>query len=275
MPVIKLQHLEFSYKINSAQQIKAIRDLSLEIAEGEWVAIIGANGSGKTTLSKLLGGILLPTAGDVRLAGVNTKQGRDCFRPEIGMVLSSLEDQLVASTVEEDIAFGPENLGLPIEEIRTRVDEAANYMGLREYIHRAISELSGGERKRVALAGVLAMRPRCLILDEPTMFLAPHEAERLWQMVKWLNKEKGVTVLWFSQLLEQARGANRLLVLHEGALCLDDTPGEAFARQLAWENWGLELPDVLKLARQLMAERFPISLPVFTVDELLEQVSGK
>jgi energy-coupling factor transporter ATP-binding protein EcfA2 len=270
--MIKVENLQFSYQLNQKHWVRAIQDINLEIAEGEWVAILGANGSGKTTLSKLLGGLLLPSAGEIWLEGTNTKQQRDFLSSGMGLVLSRLDEQLIAPTVEEEVAFGPENLGLTAEEIRARVREALSWLGLEDYVHRSIAGLSGGERQRVVLASVLAMKPRSLILDEPTAFLSPQEAEQFWQLVQWLNREMGVSVIWFSQRVEQARGANRVLVLHCGRLQVNDVPARVFTQPQDWESWGLELPPVLRLAQALAAEGFPLSLPVFTVDELIQNI---
>ncbi len=265
--MIRLKDVSFGYKDRPA-----IRDLTLEIAEGEWVAILGANGSGKTTLGKLLSGVLLPGKGEVWVAGVNTKKQNGSCWSGVGLVLSKPEEQLIAPTVEEELAFGPENLGLVTEEIKDRVNNALSWLGLEDYARRPVNELSGGEQQRVALASVLTLKPRYLILDEPTAFLAPHEADRFWQLIHRLNKEQGLTVIWLSQRVEQARGADRVIALHQGKLCADDASCEIFSNAYNWQDWGLELPPVLRVANGLAAKGFSLSLPVFTVNELLRQL---
>ena len=269
--MIKVQDVNFSYPLEHKRRLWAIRDLNLEIAPGEWVAILGANGSGKTTLGKLLSGVLLPATGEVWLAGVNTKQS-DAGWLGVGLVLSKPEEQLIAPTVEEEVAFGPENLGLTTEEIKDRVEQVLNWLGLEDYAKRPVANLSGGEQQRVALASVLALKPHYLILDEPTAFLAPHEAEQFRQLVHQLNREQGVTIIWLSQRVEQAKGANRVLVLHQGRLCVDDVPHRIFSKTNAWNSWGLELPPVVKLSQALVADGVSLTLPIFTVDELLGQL---
>lgn len=261
--MLRLKEVNFSYKDRPA-----IRDLSLEIARGEWVAVLGANGSGKSTLGKLLGGVLLPSTGEVWLAGVNTKKQAGSWLG-VGLVLSKPEDQLIAPTVEEELAFGPENLGLATEEIKDRVEQTLGWLGLEDYARRPVGALSGGEQQRVALASVLTLSPRYLILDEPTAFLAPHEANRFWQLIHRLNKEQGLTVIWLSQRVEQARGASRIIVLQQGRLCADDTSCKIFSDTHNWHEWGLELPPMLRVAKG-----FSLSLPIFTVDELLEKLCG-
>lgn len=272
--MIRVQGLHFSYQLAHQQRLEAVRGLNLEIAQAEWVAILGANASGKTTLGKLLCGVLLPSGGEVWLAGVNTKQHDNSARPAVGLVLSRPEEQLLTPTVEEEVAFGPENLGLTVEEISARIREALNWLGLGDYAPRPISDLCAGEQQRVVLASVLATKPRCLVLDEPTAFLSPHQADQLRQRVHWLNQEQGVTIIWLSQRVEEARGASRVLVLHQGRLCVDDTPARIFSDTYDWEGWGLELPPVLRLAQALVAEGFALTLPTFTVDELLKNLAS-
>ncbi len=270
--MIRLENINFSYKLNSQHKLWAIRNLSLEIARGEWVTVLGANGSGKSTLSKLISGVLLADSGEVWLAGVNTAKQYDSGWLGVGLVLSRPQEQLIAPTVEEELAFGQENLGLEAAEIRARVEQALAWLGLENYAKRAVADLSGGEQQRVVLASVLAMNPRYLILDEPAAFLAPGEAEQLWQLIYRLNRRQGVTIIWLSQRVEQARGAKRVLVLHQGRLCADEPGDKMFSDSYDWEGWGLELPPLITLSQKLLAEGFSLNLPIFTIDELLSQL---
>ncbi len=270
--MIRLDNVSFSYKSKSNQQLQALSDVSLEIAEGEWIAVLGANGSGKSSLSKLMSGVLLPHSGEVCLSGVNTRQHSGSGWLGVGLVLSRPQEQLIAPTVEEELAFGPENLGLTAEEIKSRVEQALRWLGLEDYEKRSIIELSGGEQQRVALAGVLTMNPRYLILDEPTAFLALAEAEQLWQLVHRLNREQGVSIIWLSHRVEHARGAERVLVLNQGRLCADESADKIFSGSHDWKNWGLELPPLMALCQKLSAAGVSLNLPIFTLDELLGQL---
>ncbi len=231
---------------------------------------MGANASGKTTLAKLLCGILLPTDGNIQIAGIN--KNTDSLNTQIGLVLSKPQEQLIAATVEEEIAFGLENMRLPSASIKTRIEKILAELNLEGYTNRHVHNLSAGEQQRVVLAGILAMEPDCLILDEPTAFLAPDEAEALWHIIYDLNRQ-GATIIWLSQQVQRARGANRIMVLNNGSLVLDEPPDKALSHNHPWEEWGLNLPPIVDLGCHLAAEGFKIALPCFTVDELLTDIT--
>ena len=261
--LISIKNVSFSYRPDSPL---VLDDVSGDIKEGEFVAILGYNGSGKSTLAKLLNGILLPTKGDVFIDGINTKDEDKLIqiRKNVGMVFQNPDNQIVATIVEEDIAFAPENLGLPQEEIETRVTDAIEAVGLNKHRFDAPYKLSGGQKQRVAIAGVLAMEPRCIVLDEPTVM----------NVVKKLNKEKGITIVLITHFMEEATEADRIMVLAEGKVAINGTPHEVFSDYETMIKHGLDVPVSTRLAIELNKKGMPIDKTVITVEEFIDALSS-
>jgi len=269
-PMISLRDLYFEYPTADGQRKAVLRGIDLDIEVGEYVALIGANGSGKTTLLRHLNALLLPTRGQVLVAGLDTRDEHShaAIRQQVAMVFQFPEDQIVASVVEDDVAFGLINLGLPPEEIRVRVDAVLHTLGLWEHRRRPPHLLSAGQMQRLALAGVLVMQPRCLVLDEPTTMLDPLGRERLLRLLDNLNRE-GMTIIHVTHHMEEAVRAQRVLVLEQGRVVLDGAPQEVFAQAAYLEGLGLDLPPAARLAQRL--RRFFPGLPadILTTDALL------
>jgi energy-coupling factor transport system ATP-binding protein len=255
---IRAESLSFSYDKEKGHP--ALADLSVSINEGEYVAVLGHNGSGKSTLAKLFNGILTPTAGRLFVAGeeltADTFDEEALFRlrGKVGMVFQNPDNQIVASVVEEDVAFGPENLGVPYEEMHERVKMALEAVGMTEYAKHAPSRLSGGQKQRVAIAGVIAMLPECMILDESTAMLDPRGRRDVLDVVEKLNRERGITLLHITHYMDEAARADRVLIIDDGRLILDGTPREVFSQVALLERVGLEVPQATRLLYELKAE---------------------
>lgn len=253
--MLELHNVTFNYSTQGEQDAPpALRDVSLDIGEGETVAIIGHNGSGKSTLTKILAAILKPDKGSVLIDGFRTDAaGEDIWniRQRVGIVFQNPDDQLIANTVIDDIAFGPENLGLPRVEIEERVQEAIGLLGLEQYEQMAVSELSVGQKQRVAIAGVLAMRPRYLLLDEPTTMISGYTARDLLQTVQRLSREQGITVIHITHFMHEITTFDRVIVMHEGQVLMDSTPHGVFARSNELQAIGLDIPMVTRLGQRL------------------------
>ncbi len=253
--MLEVNNVTFSYSTHEEQDAPpALHEVNLSILPGETVAIIGHNGSGKSTLAKLLAAILKPTSGLVQVDGLRTDaSGEDLWtiRQRVGIVFQNPDDQLVASTVIDDIAFGPENLGLPRFEIEERIQEAMALLDLEAYAEMAIKDLSIGQKQQVAIAGVLAMRPRYLLLDEPTTMISNHTARRLLDTVYRLSQERGISVIHITHFMHEVTGFKRVIVMHEGHVLMDDTPASIFARAGELQAVGLDVPMVTKLGRRL------------------------
>lgn len=253
--MIEVSNVTFNYSSQGEQDAPpALRDVHLRIDTGETVAIIGHNGSGKSTLAKLLAAILHPTSGTVSIDGLHTDAtGEDLWtiRQRVGMVFQNPDDQLVANSVIDDIAFGPENLGLPRFEIEERIQEAMMLLELSDYAEMAISELSIGQKQRVAIAGVLAMRPRYLLLDEPTTMISGHTARNLLATLRRLAREQNLTVIHITHYMHEVTAFNRVIVMHEGSILMDGTPSEVFARSDELQAVGLAVPLVTRLGQRL------------------------
>lgn len=246
MAFIQAKGLSFAY---SPEEEKVINNLDLTIEKGSFVAILGHNGCGKSTLAKLLCGILLPDEGKVFVNGMDTSDEEKSFdiRKSCGMIFQNPDNQLVASIVEEDIAFAPENLGLPREEIRARVDSALETVGMTEYIRHATYKLSGGQKQRVAIAGVLAMSPQCIIFDEATSMLDPNGRKEIVSAMKRLNKEMGITVVTITHYMNEAVEADRIVVMNQGGIIADGTPKEIFSQVEKLQSVSLDVPQVAEL----------------------------
>jgi energy-coupling factor transport system ATP-binding protein len=271
--MLEVQNVTFNYSAEGEQDVPpALRDITLTINEGETIAIIGQNGSGKSTLAKMLAAILKPNSGTVHVDGIpTTARGEDIWtiRQRVGIVFQNPDDQLVANTVIDDIAFGPENLGLPRHEIEERVQEAMALLDLEAYAPIAINELSIGQKQRVAIAGVLAMRPRYLLLDEPTTMISGQTARNLLETVFRLSRERGITVIHITHFMHEVTDFQRLIVMDAGRVIMDDTPVNIFARVSELQAVGLDVPMVTHLGQRLRA-RGCNSLPevVLTAEQL-------
>lgn len=264
--MIELDHVSFSYRSGSADAVPALRDVSLRIEPGELVAVIGHNGSGKSTLSKLLTAVLYPTAGEIRVDGIRVEpRTRWQVRERVSIVFQDPDDQLIANRVRDDVAFGPENLGLPRDEIASRVEASLDALGLTGAAERLIEDLSPGEKQRVAIAGALAMRPLLLILDEPTSLLPVPVAGRLIDRMRELNQSQGMGVLHITHFMNEAARFDRVLVMDEGRLVLDGTPSEVFQQVDELRRIGLDVPTPVSLAHRLRARGYPI--PAEVMDE--------
>ena len=268
---LRAEHLTFVYP-DENNGIPAVSDVNLTIQKGEYVAILGHNGSGKSTLAKLFNLILLPTGGSITVDGIRFFQNDDdedaeleekvySVRGRVGMVFQNPDNQLVASIVEEDVAFGPENLGLPSDAIRERVDWALDAVDMRGYARRTPYSLSGGQKQRVAIAGVLAMKPACIIFDESTAMLDPRGRREVLSVMESLNRE-GITVLHITHYMEEAARANRIIVMNDGRMLIDGTPREVFARVDELKAIGLEVPQATELLFRLRAAGFDLPLGV-------------
>ena len=273
--MITIEHLFHTYDLDRPRPVPALRDVSLQIDKGEYVVIIGRNGSGKSTLAKHLNALLLPTQGDVWIDGKNTKdpQHLATLRHTVGMVFQVPDNQLVATVVEEDVAFGPENMGVPRGEIEERVDEALDDVDMIAHRHRPPHMLSAGQKQRVAIAGVMAMRPSCLVLDEATAMLDPQGRRDVLETVRRLHHQ-GVTIVAITHFMCEAVEGTRLVVMDEGTIAMDGTPREVFGQPTRLQELGLDVPPVTQLAQRLH-ERQP-SLPnlLLTVPELVHELCG-
>jgi len=263
----------FNYnKDESASGKTALDGISLNVKKGEFVAVIGHNGSGKSTLAKHFNAILLPTAGTVKVKDMDTKDDNLLLkiRQTAGMVFQNPDNQIVATIVEEDVAFGPENLGIPPAEIRKRVDESLKAVNMEEYAHHGPHLLSGGQKQRVAIAGVLAMRPECIIFDEPTAMLDPSGRKEVISTIKKLNKEEGITMVLITHYMEEAVDADRVVVMDDGRVVLEGSPKEVFSQVKKLKKLGLDVPQMTELAYELRCSGIEIPDDILTIDEMVE-----
>jgi len=256
----------------SASGDLALSNINLTIKPGEFVAIIGPNGSGKSTLAKLFNGLFLPTKGDIFVDGLNTKDEANIWkiRQKAGMVFQNPDNQIVATIVEEDVAFGPENLGIPPKEIRQRIDEALRTVELTEFANKAPHLLSGGQKQRVAIAGILAMKPDCIILDEPTAMLDPVGRKEVISTVQKLNRQEGKTVILITHFMQEAVCADRVLVMEKGKIVMEGKPSEIFSQVEELKKHGLDVPQVTELAYLLSKDNVPLRKDILTVDEMVD-----
>ena len=261
-PFIKTVDLTYKYEDAALNESPVLKDLSLEINEGDFVAVLGHNGSGKSTFAKLLNMILVPTYGEIYVNGKNIcdeNMSDDdvlVLRKSIGMVFQNPDNQLVATIVEDDVAFGPENLGLPPYEIRERVDMALRDVGMLEYAKHEPHRLSGGQKQRVAIAGIMAMMPKCIIFDESTAMLDPMGRKEVMSSIVRLNKEKGITVVMITHYMEEAAMADRIIVLDDGRMIADGTPAQVFEKEELLKSCGLNIPQCTKLVHLLRKSGF-------------------
>ena len=275
MPQIELIGVSYSYRVGEGQTVRALRNVSFSAEKGEFVALTGMNGSGKSTLAKLLNGLFVPSAGDVLIEGINTRDEERTFdvRRKAGMVFQNPDNQMVATVIEDDVAFGPENVGIPREEIIERVDWALTAVGMNEFRTRSASKLSGGQKQRVAIAGVLAMKPDIIIFDESTSMLDPEGRAEIMDVAKKLN-DSGITVISITHNMDEAAQADRVIVLRKGRVALDGTPAEVFASPEV-EACGLALPPATEIARMLTERGFTFDGTVTDEDELVEEICSQ
>lgn len=267
--MICIDNISFKYDEAGAY---ALKNVSFEINSGEMIAIVGHNGSGKSTLAKHLNGLLLPTEGDVRVDGDSTRDENalNSIRRRVGMVFQNPDNQIVTTVVEEDVGFGPENIGVPTEEILERVDEALKAVRMTEYAKSAPHMLSGGQKQRVAIAGILALRPKTLVLDEATAMLDPIGRREVLETVSEQNKRRGITVVMITQYMEEALLCDRVAVMSGGELKMLDTPRNVFKRVDELRALGLDAPIAVSMRDRLIKEGFPISDSIIGIDELAE-----
>ena len=268
-PIIKTEHLEFHYTDAEGVTPIVLDGVDLEIRQGSFVAVLGHNGSGKSTLAKHLNAVLLPTGGKVYVLGMDTADERYLLdiRRTVGMVFQNPDNQIVANVVEEDVAFAPENLGVPSDEIRRRVDDALKAVGMYEYREHAPHLLSGGQKQRVAIAGVIAMEPRCIVLDEPTAMLDPIGRADVLRTIRTLNREKGITVVLITHHMDEAAQADRLVVMSKGKVIADGTPKEVFQDVEGLKAVGLTVPQTTELLWQLRQEGLNVPLDALSDEE--------
>lgn len=271
--IVNVNNISFEY-ITDESKFKAIDKLSLNVRKGEFVAIIGHNGSGKSTLSKNLNAILMPSEGDIVIDGINTKDEDKIWniRQTAGMVFQNPDNQIVATIVEEDVAFGPENLGLEPKEIRKRVDESLKSVGIYELKDRQPHLLSGGQKQRVAIAGIIAMKPKCIIFDEATAMLDPSGRKEVMKTIKRLNKEENITTIHITHFMEEAVEADRVIVMEKGRKILEGTPKEVFCKVDMLKSIGLDVPYMTELSKELNQEGLNISNNILTVDEMVMEL---
>ena len=269
--MIEIQNVSYAYEDAAA---KALNNVSLTINDGEFVAVVGHNGSGKSTLAKHLNALLLPTEGKVLVDGMDTADETDTLsiRQRVGMVFQNPDNQLVTTIVEEDVAFGPENIGVPGNEIRTRVDRALAGVGMEKYAHSAPNMLSGGQKQRIAIAGMLAMQPKVLVLDEATAMLDPKGRRDIIDLVTKLHKENGITVVMITQYMEEAIGADCVAVMSGGELILEGTPKEVFSQDELLHKHRLDVPVMQQLANRLNAHGANLPKCILSVEEMAQAI---
>ena len=278
---IEIENLEHVYQGAAGAAHKALDKVNLSIEQGEFVAVLGANGSGKSTLARHLNGLLLPSSGQVRIEGLSTADAAERnelwkIRSKVGMVFQNPDNQLIAAVVEDDVAFGPENLGVEPMEIRQRVMNALQAVGMARFRKRAPHLLSGGQKQRVAIAGALAMETDCLVLDEPTAMLDPQGRKEVLEVVKRLHREKGLTVILITHFMEEAMAAQRVLVMDQGRAVMEGTPREIFVRTMELKALGLEAPMAGELAERLRKAGIPLPQEpgILTAEELLASLQA-
>ena len=273
--IIKVEHLAYTYPgMDDMPGVAVFKDMNLSIEEGTFVAILGTNGCGKSTLAKHFNSILLPTGGKVWVCGLDTSEEELLMkiRRNVGMVFQNPDNQIVANVVEEDVAFGPENLGIASPEIRHRVNKALKQVGMYEYREHAPHLLSGGQKQRVAIADVIAMQPKCIVLDEPTAMLDPRGRREVIETVSQLNKEKKITVVLITHHMDEAAKADRVVVLHKGKVTADGTPKEVFSQAKLLHSIGLAAPDTVELCNALNQEGFSLPLDSLSVEECADSI---
>ncbi len=276
MALIELDRLSHVYHAGEENEHRALTDVSLSIEAGEFVAVLGSNGSGKSTLAKHLDALLLPTSGVCRIDGMDTQNIDQVWRirQKVGMVFQNPDNQLIAAIVEDDVAFGPENLGVPPKEIRSRVDEALSVVGMTKFRSFAPHLLSGGQKQRIAIAGALAMQTECLVFDEATAMLDPEGRAEILAVVRQLHKEQHKTIVYITHFMEEAAAADRIIVLDHGKLAMDGTPREVFAKADELQKLGLDVPLSVELGARLRADGIDLPQAIVTEDDLVQALGA-
>ena len=277
MGIVRAAKLVYEYirrdeEENIEEVNRAIDDVSIEIKEGEFVAVLGHNGSGKSTFAKQLDAILLPTDGTVWIQGLDTSKEENLWevRKKTGMVFQNPDNQIIGNIVEEDVGFGPENMGIPTDEIWKRVDESLEAVGMTAYRMKSPNKLSGGQKQRVAIAGVMAMRPQCIVLDEPTAMLDPNGRREVVKTVHELNRQEGITVVLITHYMEEVIHADRVIVMDDGRVVMDGTPREIFSRVEELKSYRLDVPQVTELAYELQKNGVDLPDGILTLEELMK-----
>lgn len=273
--IIRTENLRYAYPVEEGETpVYALRGVDLGIARGSFVVVLGHNGSGKSTLAKMLNAVLVPTEGSVLVEGMDTADERLllAIRQRVGMVFQNPDNQIVANVVEEDVAFAPENLGVPPEEIRRRVDEALKAVGMSEFTTHAPHLLSGGQKQRIAIAGVLAMEPECIVLDEATAMLDPAGRREVIDTVLRLNREQGITVVLITHHMVEAERADRVIVMNDGEVAMDGMPRQVFSQVERLHELGLAAPDTVELLYRLRRDGVDVPLENLTVDECADTI---
>jgi len=272
--IISFNHVSFTYESEEKVRVPAVKDVSLNIRKGEFVAVLGHNGSGKSTLAKLTNAILIPESGTVLVNGMDTSDEDLIYdiRRTAGMVFQNPDNQIVATIVEEDVAFGPENLGVAPAEIRRKVDTALQEVGMYEYRLREPHKLSGGQKQRVAIAGILAMETSCIILDEPTAMLDPRGREEVMKTILRLNKQMGITVLYITHFMDEAVQADRVIVMDYGSIILDGSPREVFSQVERIKSVGLDVPQASELCFLLRGDGVDLPEDVLNAEECISAI---
>ena len=277
MGIIKAAHVIFDYikrdeEENIEEVNRAIDDLSLDIEKGDFVAVLGHNGSGKSTFAKHVNALLMPTDGTLWISDMNTRDEEKLWdiRKKTGMVFQNPDNQIIGNIVEEDVGFGPENIGVPTDEIWKRVDDSLEAVGMTAYRKKSPNKLSGGQKQRVAIAGVMAMRPQWIVLDEPTAMLDPNGRSEVIRTVRELNQKEGVTVLLITHYMEEVIHADRVIVMDDGRIVMDGTPREIFSRVEELKSYRLDVPQVTELAHELKQTGIPVPAGILTKEELMK-----
>lgn len=263
-----------SYKYSESDLVYAVNNVNLEVKKGEFLAILGRNGSGKSTIAKNFNGLFIPTEGVILVDNIDTRDEEKIWdiRQNVGMVFQNPDNQIVATVVEEDVAFGPENLGVPSEEIRSRVDSALNKVKMFEFKRNAPHLLSGGQKQRVAIAGILAMEPKCIIFDEATSMLDPSGRKEIIEIMKKLNKDLGITIITITHYMNEAAEADRIIVMDKGEIRLQGTPREIFQNVEEIKDMGLDVPQMTELAFELKKEGISINKDILSIDEMVREL---
>ena len=272
--IIKFDNVSFAYELEDEGVVNAVNDFSLDVPEGQFLAVLGHNGCGKSTVAKLINGILVPNKGKVTVEGMDTSDEEKTvdIRKTVGMVFQNPDNQIVATIVEDDVAFGPENLGVEPSEIRKAVDSALKAVGMYEFRKREPHRLSGGQKQRVAIAGVIAMNTKCIVMDEPTAMLDPQGRKEVMDTVMKLNKEFGITVILITHYMDEAVKADRVVVMDGGRIAMDGTPKEVFRNVERMKKLGLDVPQATELAYRLRKKGFKLPDDILDENECAEAI---
>ena len=273
---IELKDVTFAYVLDESHSVPVLRHFNLSVEKGDFVAVLGHNGCGKSTVAKLCNAIEVPQSGTVLVNGMDTRDEDKLLeiRRTVGMVFQNPDNQIVATIVEDDVAFGPENLGVEPQEIRRRVDQALKDVGMYDLRFSEPHKLSGGQKQRVAIAGIIAMQPACIVLDEPTAMLDPRGRKDVTKTVQMLNREFGITVIYITHYMDEAAKANRVVVMDKGAVLLDGAPRDVFQQDAVLKKAGLDVPQATELSLQLKRAGAPLSGSILTIDELSQQLES-